>query len=85
MSEIKFNIRWREELEAVTSDKKLIFEITMGQLHVYFPTESRWAVAAPAWAKDEWKMYADSCTVWCAQNRIPISFVDDAYVSEEKV
>jgi hypothetical protein len=84
MSEIRFNIRWREELQAISTEGILLFEITMGELHVYFPTEKRWELSAPDWAKEKWKIYVDACSNWCAQNKIPISMVDDAYISEEK-
>ena len=81
---IRFNPRWKEELVASSADGVLIFELTMGALHVYFPDPPRWKAAAPPWAKDKWKIYHDACTEWCRQNKIPISVVDNAYLFEEK-
>lgn len=84
MTPIEFKPRWREELEAVSPQGKLIFELTMGRLHVYFPDQQRWLALAPAWAKDQWQIYHDACQRWCQQNRIPITLTADAHFSEEK-
>jgi hypothetical protein len=83
MSKIEFTARWKEELVASSPDGKLIFELTMGQLHVYFPDEACWLARAPAWAKDKWQTYMEACQEWC-RSRIPISVVGDAYIFEEK-
>ncbi|MBS1598168.1 MAG: hypothetical protein JST75_08070 [Bacteroidetes bacterium] len=85
MAEIQFNIRWKEELEAISDEGKLIFEITMGTLHVYFPNSKRWEVVVPGWAKEKWEIYLLACRNWCFQNRIPFTIVDDAFVHEEKL
>ena len=84
MPDIKFNPRWKEELVATSDEGILIFEITMGVLHVYFPDQKKWEAAAPDWAKNKWRIYMDSCTNWCKNNGIPISIVDNAYVYEER-
>ena len=85
MSEIIFKQRWKEELEAISDERKLVFELTLGTLHVYFPSEVRWLAIVPAWAKEKWQLYLEACTDWCKQNKIPISVVEDAYVYEEKM
>lgn len=84
MEPIRFSIRWKEELEAITSQGKLIFEFTMGKEHVYFPDEARWKASAPEWAKDKWAFYLESCERWCQERRYPISVVPDAHFYEEK-
>jgi len=76
--------RWREELEAVSSEGTLIFEFTMGKEHVYFPDEQAWAAHAPAWARDKRPIYLDACEAWCKEYRYPISIVPDAQMHEEK-
>lgn len=84
MTIIDFKPRWREELVARSSEGILIFELTMGQYHVYFPTLERWESTVPAWAKGKWQVYQDQCALWCKGNRIPLTITDDAYVYEEK-
>jgi hypothetical protein len=84
MTKITFKQRWREELEAISEEGILVFELTIGQNHVYFPDQDRWLAVVPAWAKDKWVIYLEACQNWCKENRIPISVVDDAHVQEEK-
>lgn len=84
MSRISFSPRWREELVASSAEGTLVFELTMGTYHVYFPDEEGWAKQVPQWAKDKWKQYFDECSNWCVINNIPISIVDQALVYEEK-
>ncbi len=84
MSAISFNPRWKEELVAGSRDGVLIFEITMGTLHVYFPDSTRWQATAPEWAKAKWEIYSEACSAWCKQNKIPITFTDNAFMYEEK-
>jgi hypothetical protein len=84
MLRIEFSPRWREELVASCSEGVLIFELTMGQNHVYFPSESKWIVSVPPWATDKWKLFFEECKMWCSGNGIPISIVDNALVYEEK-
>lgn len=84
MSGIEFRPRWREELEAISPEGKLIFELTMGQMHVYFPDEARWQALAPEWAQGQWSRYVEACQSWCASNGIPLSIVPDAHFSEER-
>ena len=84
MNKITFKPRWREELEAISHEGILVFELTMAGKHVYFPSQSRWITQVPDWAKDQWQVYMTACELWCKENRIPISIVDDAHVSAEK-
>lgn len=81
---IIFKRRWREELEAITDEGKLIFEFTIGRFHVYFPTQERWIAQVPLWARDRWEEYKNACEAWCQRERTPISFVNDAHVYYEK-
>lgn len=82
--QISFTPRWREELVAVCDKGTLIFELTMGSYHVYFPDEQRWEKEVPDWAKDKWKLFYNACTNWCSINKIPITITDNAIVYEEK-
>lgn len=81
---ITFTPRWKEELVATSSQGTLIFELTMGRYHVYFPTRERWMSSVPEWAKDAWQDYLDQCTSWCDNNKIPLTLTDNAYVYEER-
>jgi RimJ/RimL family protein N-acetyltransferase len=51
MNQIKFNPRWKEELVTVSDEGILIFELSMGTLHVYFPDEEKWLASVPDWLK----------------------------------
>ena len=42
MPGINVTARWKEELVAVAAEGTLIFELTMGTLHVYFPDHDAW-------------------------------------------
>lgn len=84
MDGIQFHPRWREELVASSNEGTLIFEFTMGTYHVYFPEEKLWEANVPEWAKGKWKLYADACSEWCQQSKIPISFVSNTFLYEEK-
>ena len=84
MHNIGLTIRWKEELVASSPEGSLVFEITMGTLHVYFPDENRWKNQAPDWAKMKWDIYLEAGRDWCRQNNIPISVVPDAYIYEQK-
>jgi len=57
MHNIEFRQRWREELEAISPEGKLIFELTIAGRHVYFPDQDRWLACVPEWAKDKWQLY----------------------------
>lgn len=83
MSEISFKPRWREELVASSADGALVFEMTFGQYHVYFPTQARWETQVPDWARPRWSEYHDACQRWCAEQRIPFTLVDDAHVTQD--
>jgi hypothetical protein len=84
MGPIEFRPRWREELEAISQAGKLVFELTMGRYHVYFPDQARWSALAPPWALDHWQTYHNACQAWCRQNRIPMTLTPDAHFYEEK-
>jgi hypothetical protein len=81
--DIEFRARWREEVEAITAEGKLVFELSGKQ--VYFPNEQRWRAKAPLWAREQWQRYADACRAWCKQNNIRFSLEHDAHIEEERV
>lgn len=84
LAPISFHPRWREELVASSSQGKLVFELTMGTMHVYFPDESRWLATSPGWAREQWRRYHDACEQWSQANRIPFTVTSDAHLYEER-
>jgi hypothetical protein len=84
VSTINFSAQWREELVATCVEGILVFELTMGTYHVYFPTEPRWVTQVPSWATDRWQEFLTACEQWCASERMPISIVGDAHVTTRK-
>jgi hypothetical protein len=79
-----FAPRWREELVVTGPLGTLVFEFTMGSKHVYFPDEARWCASVPTWAREHWQEYLAACRAWCERERVPLSVVGDAHVSEER-
>lgn len=84
MGNIRFQVRWKEEIVAYSDEGALVFEFTMGSDHVYFPDEGRWAGQAPAWAKDKWAEYKAAAEQWCAANRVPFTVAENGWMYEEK-
>ena len=84
MNQIIFNPRWKEELEAISDDGILIFELTMGKLHVYFPGQERWKECVPDWARGKWEIYLQPAAFGANKITFRSSVVDNAYVYEEK-
>lgn len=80
MQAIKWQPRWREELVATAEHGRLVFELTMGSLHVYFPDEPTWQRSVPVWATARYEQYRSSCEHWCAGQGIPFTVVDNALV-----
>jgi hypothetical protein len=81
---IEFRPRWREELEAISADGKLVFELGAGDgMQVYFPDEARWQALAPAWAQSRWAQYVAACKEWCAREHIRFSLEGDAHFHAE--
>jgi hypothetical protein len=56
----EFTPRWKEELVCECADGRLVVEITMGILHVYFPSEARWSRDAPTAAMGALEEYFDA-------------------------
>ncbi len=79
---IQFEPRWREELVATSSEGKLIFELTMGELHVYFPDELLWNKSVPEWAKEKFEVYMEACKKWCEGKGIPFTIAESTFVYE---
>ncbi len=47
-----FSPRWKEELVCSCPTGRLVLELTMGILTIYFPTQKNWRRLAPSWAKN---------------------------------
>lgn len=60
--------------------RSFIVEITMGSLHVYFPSEAKWQKCAPDWARDQWQRIMTDLEAWCQRENIPLTIADDAWV-----
>ena len=84
MGGITLTGRWREKLVAAGEEGILVFEFP-GHKKVYFPNQERWLTHVPAWAKDKQAEYLAACELWCKENRIPITVVDDTHVSTENL
>lgn len=81
MKSFTFNIRWKEELDGFVDGHRFTVEITMGSLHVYFPSEEIWEKNAPEWAKGMWQEASDATARWAAGQSIPFEIADNTWVS----
>lgn len=77
---IQFEPRWREELVATSQEGNLVFELTMGQIHVYFPDENRWQKSVPEWALEKYDLYQEACKTWCESRGILFSIAENTFV-----
>jgi hypothetical protein len=84
MDIIHFQPRWKEEIVATSKRGILVFEMTMGVDHVYFPSQVKWNKDAPEWAKPLWEEYYYACTCWCVQQKMPITLADNTFMYEQK-
>lgn len=80
MAEITFQPRWKELLDCRTPWGEFSVELTMGVLHVYFPDEARWQKDVPVQFRDKWRSVVAALEAWCAQQKIPLSVQNDAWV-----
>lgn len=77
---IHFEPRWREELVATSQEGRLVFELSMGKLHVYFPDENRWQISVPDWALEKYDLFEVACKKWCESKGIPFSIAEHTFV-----
>jgi hypothetical protein len=80
----KFQPKWKEELIGTIDGKQFSIELTMGTLHVYFPTAVKWESSAPIWAKGKWDQVKIDLEDWCRKERIPLTIEENAWVDFEK-
>jgi hypothetical protein len=78
----EFTPRWKEELVCECAEGKLVVEITMGVLHVYFPSEARWKRDAPTWARMRYEEILGDLTRWCTAKSIPLTVDDSAWMDD---
>ena len=76
----EFEMKWKEDLYCKAKEGTLIFEITMGVYHVYFPTESKWNKDAPEWARHQYANVLTELRAWCEEKNIPLSLVDNGSI-----
>lgn len=84
MSVIRFTPRWKEELVAESAEGTLVFELTMGEAQLCFPSESLWQQEVPEWARTKWETYLEQCRDWCSRNQVPLSVVDNTFVYQQQ-
>ena len=78
-----FTPRWKEELVCECAEGKLVIDMTMGVVRVYFPSEERWNTAAPPWARPRYVEILAALREWCG-DKTPLVVDDSGWVQEEK-
>lgn len=77
---LTYRSRWKEMLDGFYGPHQFTVEMTLGELHVFFPTEERWNRTAPAWAQGLWKKARDGAEAWGKAKSIPFSVDPGAWV-----
>lgn len=77
---IEYEPKWKEELVGVLDGNRFVVELTMGRLHVYFPTESAWESSAPVWAKGKYMLARDAAEKWADENESGFTVEDNAWI-----
>lgn len=77
---IEFQARWKEMLDGRIENHRFTVELTMGQLHVYFPSKEKWEKESPSWARDIWETAQVQAHEWSKENKIPFSVDEHAWV-----
>ena len=67
-------------LDGFVGTHRFTVELTMGVLHVYFPTENTWNANAPEWALGLWTSARDQTMAWCQSKSIPFDIDSTAWV-----
>ena len=70
---IDYQPRWKEMLDGRVGSHRFTVELSMGQLHVYFPSQEKWEAEAPKWAKGLWETAKLQAENWSRENKIPFS------------
>ena len=78
---IEYAARWKEELVGTINGNHFVVELTMGRLHVYFPTESVWEAGAPEWAKGKYLIARDAAEEWAEKNKSGFAVEDNTWIS----
>ena len=77
---ITYQPKWKEELIGSIGEHEFSIEMTMGKLHVFFPTEVTWNKNPPDWAKGKWTESRDAAEMWSKDNNIPFTIDEQAWV-----
>ncbi len=80
MGDYEVRARWKEELVCKGAEGSLVFEMTMGVPHVYFPTPEKWLTEAPAWAKGKRDEILEAIDAFCKRSGVPLTIDDKAWV-----
>ena len=77
---IQYRAKWKELLVGLIGNHSFSVEMTMGTLHVYFPTEEKWNESAPQWAIGQYGIAREEVINWCSKEEIPVTFESHAWV-----
>ena len=77
---IEYTPRWKEELIGVLEGNQFVVELTMGRLHVYFPSESTWESSAPDWAKGKYLLARTAAEDWSSKNDSDFTVDENAWI-----
>lgn len=81
---ITYQPKWKEELIGSIGENEFTIEMTMGQLYVFFPTESKWESNSPSWAKGKWNASKEAAQAWCREKKIEFTIDEQAWVDFSK-
>jgi hypothetical protein len=72
--------RWKEQLVWDDGETRLVFELTMGVEHVYFPTRQAWDRQVPDRVKHRYDEVLADIEAWCRKSKTPLTVEPHARV-----
>ena len=68
MTRFQFRPRWKEELVVTANEGSFCFDLAMGMLIAFLPTEHDWPDKAPKWAHGLYPILREELGAWCGAN-----------------
>lgn len=75
--------KWKEEFVCEYKNHKFTCEMTMGVIHIYFPTEEVWNRDAPNWAQGIYPEAQKAMVEWAEKNKTPYTIESNAWINFE--
>ena len=78
--QISYKAEWEDLLVGTLDGHTFNIELSMDDPHVFFPGETTWKRGAPKWAAGHWDPARKAAEQWCAENHIPMTVDNRAWI-----